>query len=139
MRDLVAQLQGFEAQFQAAGVFYSWIVSTLGAYITIEPMFYWKDQLDAIHMAHLSPRNQARFSNFELNPQARVLVAQVRDQLRQVMANHDAVHAQMGRFYPYLPGLTPGSQSLVQRIKLALDPHGAMNPGVLGLGPGVRP
>ncbi|NBX55701.1 MAG: FAD-binding oxidoreductase [Betaproteobacteria bacterium] len=121
------------------GVFYSWIISTLGPYITIEPMFYWQDQLDPIHMAHLSPRNQARFSHFEMNPQARALVAQVRDQLRQVMAKHDAVHAQMGRFYPYLSGLTPGSQSLVQRIKATLDPHGAMNPGVLGLEPGGRP
>ena len=55
------------------------------------------------------------------------------------MAKHDAVHAQMGRFYPYLSGLTPGSQSLVQRIKATLDPHGAMNPGVLGLEPGGRP
>ena len=139
MRDLVAQLQGLEPQLQAVGVFYSWIISTLGPYITIEPMFYWQDQLDPIHMAHLSPRNQARFSHFEMNPQARALVAQVRDQLRQVMAKHDAVHAQMGRFYPYLSGLTPGSQSLVQRIKATLDPHGAMNPGVLGLEPGGRP
>lgn len=139
MRDLVAQLQGLEPQLQAVGVFYSWIISTLGPYITIEPMFYWQDQLDPIHMAHLSPRNQARFSHFEVNQPARALVAQVRDQLRQVMANHDAVHAQMGRFYPYLSGLTPGSQSLVQRIKATLDPHGAMNPGVLGLEPGGRP
>ena len=139
MRDLVAQLQGLEPQFQAAGVFYSWIISTMGAYITIEPMFYWKDQLDPVHMAHLSARNQTRFAHFGLNEAARTLVAQVRDQLRQVMAEHDAVHAQMGRFYPYLPGLTQGTQSVVQRIKVALDPLGAMNPGVLGLGPGVRP
>ena len=139
MRDLVAQLQGLEPQFQAAGVFYSWIISTMGAYITIEPMFYWKDQLDPVHMAHLSARNQTRFAHFGLNETARTLVAQVRDQLRQVMAEHDAVHAQMGRFYPYLPGLTPGTQSVVQRIKAALDPLGALNPGVLGLGPGGRP
>ena len=137
MRDLVAQLQGFEAQLQGAGVFYSWIISTMGAYITIEPMFYWHDQLDAIHMAHLTPRNQARFANFEVNEKARTLVAQVRDQLRQVMGEHDAVHAQLGRFYPYLTGLTPGTQSLLGYIKTALDPRGAMNPGVLGLGRGT--
>ena len=139
MRDLVAQLQSHEDQFQAAGVFYSWIISTLGAYITIEPMFYWKDQLDAVHMAHLSPRNQDRFSSFEVNEKARALVAQVREQLRQTMGEHDAVHAQMGRFYPYLPGLTPGTQSLVRDIKTALDPRGALNPGVLGLNRGTNP
>lgn len=139
MRDLVAQLQSHEDQFQAAGVFYSWIISTLGAYITIEPMFYWQDQLDAVHMAHLSPRNQDRFSSFEVNEKARALVAQVREQLRQTMGEHDAVHAQMGRFYPYLPGLTPGTQSLVRDIKTALDPRGALNPGVLGLNRGTNP
>ena len=139
MRDLVAQLQSHEDQFQAAGVFYSWIISTLGAYITIEPMFYWQDQLDAVHMAHLSPRNQDRFSTFEVNEKARALVAQVREQLRQTMGEHDAVHAQMGRFYPYLPGLTPGTQSLVRDIKTALDPRGALNPGVLGLNRGTNP
>jgi D-lactate dehydrogenase (cytochrome) len=139
MRDLVAQLQSHEDQFQAAGVFYSWIISTLGAYITIEPMFYWQDQLDAVHMAHLSPRNQDRFSTFEVNEKARALVAPVREQLRQTMGEHDAVHAQMGRFYPYLPGLTPGTQSLVRDIKTALDPRGALNPGVLGLNRGTNP
>jgi D-lactate dehydrogenase (cytochrome) len=139
MRDLVAQLQSHEDQFQAAGVFYSWIISTLGAYITIEPMFYWQDQLDAVHMAHLSPRNQDRFSTFEVNEKARALVAQVREQLRQTMGEHDAVHAQMGRFYPYLSGLTPGTQSLVRHIKTALDPRGALNPGVLGLNRGSNP
>ena len=134
MRDLWDQLQRYEAQFQQAGIFYSWIISTMGAYITIEPMFYWRDRLDAIHMAHLSPRNQERFANFEVHAGARALVAQVRSHMREVMAQHDAVHAQMGRFYPYLPGLSPGTQSLVQRIKTALDPQAAMNPGVLGLG-----
>lgn len=139
MRDLVTKLHGLETKFQEAGVFYSWIISTMGAYITIEPMFYWHDQLDAIHMAHLSPRNQTRFANFEVNEKARALVAQVRDQLRQVMSEHDAVHAQMGRFYPYLPGLTSGTQNLVNQIKNALDPHGALNPGVLGMGRDATP
>jgi hypothetical protein len=59
--------------------------------------------------------------------------------LRQTMGEHDAVHAQMGRFYPYLPGLTPGTQSLVRDIKTALDPRGALNPGVLGLNRGTNP
>jgi len=139
MRDLVAQLQGFDAQLQDAGVFYSWIISTVGAYITIEPMFYWKDKLDPVHLAHLSPRNQTRFSGFEVNEKARALVAHLRDHLRQVMGEHDAVHAQMGRFYPYLPGLTQGTQSLVKNIKAALDPQGTLNPGVLGLGRAANP
>jgi FAD/FMN-containing dehydrogenase len=45
----------------------------------------------------------------------------------------------MGRFYPYLPGLTQGTQSLVKNIKAALDPQGTLNPGVLGLGRAANP
>ncbi len=135
MRELLATLESAQPQLKDAGIFYSWIISTIGAYITIEPMFYWNDQLDPLHMKHLSDRNQARFSKFEVNHKARNLVQQVREQMRRVMSAHDAVHGQMGRFYPYLPQLTPGTKDFVQRIKQAMDPHGTMNPGVLGLGP----
>ena len=48
------------------------------------------------------------------------------------MRAHDAEHAQLGRFYPYLSRLEPGAQALATRIKDALDPGRRMNPGVLG-------
>lgn len=133
MRELQAKLAGEGAALAEAGIQHSWIISTIGAYVTIEPMFYWSDQLDAIHLAHLSERNQTRFGHFSVNTGARKLLTRLREELRDVMREHDAVHGQMGRFYPYLPLLDSATQSLVLRIKDALDPDRKMNPGVLGL------
>ena len=133
MRELQAKLAGEGAALAEAGIQHSWIISTIGAYVTIEPMFYWSDQLDAIHLTHLSERNQTRFGHFNVNAGARKLLTRLREELRDVMREHDAVHGQMGRFYPYLPLLDSATQSLVLRIKDALDPDRKMNPGVLGL------
>ena len=115
------------------GISVSHIVSTLGAYVTIEPMFYWRDALDPLHMGHLSERNRARFAGFVPNPEARQLVREARQALTAVMDAHGAVHAQIGRFYPLLDRMTPGAAALLRRVKAMLDPDGRMNPGALGL------
>ena len=133
MRALQAKLTSEAAAMATVGIKHSWIISTIGAYVTIEPMFYWQDQLDAIHLAHLSERNQTRFGQGSVNAGARELLTRLRAELRDVMREHDAVHGQMGRFYPYLPLLDSATQTLVSRIKHALDPARTMNPGVLGL------
>ena len=133
MQALQLALNDKMSVFQSEGVSYSWIISTIGAYITIEPMFYWMDQLDEIHFSNLSSRNQSRFSGRKINQPARDLVRESRENLRQIMSKYGAVHTQLGRFYPYLSLMSPESQGFVQRIKKALDPDGLMNSGVLGL------
>ena len=117
----------------SAGIKYSWLISSSGAYISIEPMFYWLDELDPIHFAHLSERNRTRFGGRPANLAARALVTQMRGELRDIMDAHQAVHAQLGRFYRYTDQMTMESGDFVRRIKQALDPQGRMNPGVLGL------
>ena len=132
MAALLARLAAEEATLGDAGISHSWMISSSGAYVTIEPMFYWKDQLDAIQLSHLSERNRTRFGGGAVNQPARALVRRLRGELRDIMREHDAQHAQLGRFYPYLPLLEPGAQVLATRIKDALDPARRMNPGVLG-------
>ena len=114
--------------FAAAGIRVNWIMSAAGPQVTIEPMFYWPDTLDPLHLSVLSDRNRDRFGGRPRNDAARPAVEEARAALARVFAGHGAVHAQLGRFYEAPPAV------LLARVKAALDPRGGMNPGVLGLG-----
>jgi len=105
----------------------NWLLGSTGASITMEPMFYWRDALDPLHMKYLSERNRARFGNAAPNPEARAFVRELRIAVRDVMDRHGATHHQIGRFY------VPPSGDMLARIKSLLDPGRRMNPGVLGL------
>ncbi len=135
VRAAMADLQMFVArhssQMQELGVSASWLISSAGFYIVIEPMLYWPDQLDPLHMQYLSPRNKQRFGGFAANPAARELVHTMRSGMRDVMDQHGAVHSQLGRFYRLEGQGIP--DNLMPRLKAALDPNHNMNPGVLGL------
>ncbi len=131
MRDLQAFVASRAVEMQDHGVTASWLISSAGPYVVIEPMLYWRDALDPIHMRYLSPRNQNRFGNFKPDPDARRLVRALREGLRDVIDRHDAVHSQIGRFYR-LEG-AERSDGLLARLKAALDTRNQINPGVLGL------
>jgi D-lactate dehydrogenase (cytochrome) len=136
-RECMAALQNHlnesAAAMERAGVTVQWLASSAGAYVTIEPMFYWRDALDPIQLAHLSERNRARFGGAAENTAARELVRRLRAELRDVFGRHGAVHAQVGRFYQLTERMDAGSRDLLARVKHALDPNGRMNPGSLGL------
>lgn len=131
MAALQAHFATNQAQLDALGITHSWMISSMGAYITIEPMLYWRDALDPIHLQHLSERNRARFGNFAVNQPARDRVRALRRELCDIMDRHQATHAQIGRFYRFAQLMDSGSRALLERIKLALDPQGTMNPGAL--------
>ena len=133
MAALRAHLAAQDQALASTGVSVQWLVSSVGAYVTIEPMFYWRDTLDAIHMAHLSERNRARFGGIRENLAARSLVQRLRAELRDILDAHDAVHAQIGRYYRLTELMDPGSRDLLTLVKRALDPEGHINPGVMGL------
>jgi D-lactate dehydrogenase (cytochrome) len=113
------------------GVSVSHIISSLGAYVTIEPMFYWRDALDPLHMRHLSEKNRARFGAFAANPAARDAVREARKALAAVMDAHGAVHAQIGRHYALAGRMMPEGAALLRQVKAMLDPDRRMNPGAL--------
>ncbi|MFN0304575.1 MAG: FAD-binding oxidoreductase [Burkholderiales bacterium] len=131
MAALQSHLALHEPVLSALGITHSWMISSAGAYITIEPMLYWPDVLDPIHLQHLSARNRVRFGSFAPNPAARERVRALRMEICELMDRHDAIHAQIGRYYPYADRMDTGSRELLQRIKHALDPNGTMNPGAL--------
>jgi FAD/FMN-containing dehydrogenase len=131
MADLQAFVAGRTAQMQDLDVSASWLMSAAGPHVVIEPMLYWNDRLDPLHMQYLSARNRERFGSFAPNPAAREFVRIMREQLRDIMDRHGAVHSQIGRFYRMNASGIPGD--LLSRLKRALDPHHRLNPGVLGL------
>lgn len=136
MRAIAACLAEHQPALARHGVTVSHLLSSLGAYITIEPMFYWRDTLTPLHLRHLSARNQARFADVPPNPGARQAVAEARAALTAVMDSHGAAHAQIGRYYALGTRLEPGAAALLARVKAMLDPQARMNPGVLQLGDG---
>jgi len=133
MAALQDHLAAAEAALAADGISGSFLLSSLGAYMTIEPMFYWPDALDPIHMANLSERNRARFGGRPVNSAARETVRRMRGELTAILDAHGAVHSQIGRFYRFGEALAPGTRALLEGLKRLLDPAGRMNPGALGL------
>ena len=134
LADLQALFDRYRSEMTRMGVRHSYLMSAPGAFVTIEPMFFWVDALDALHLKHLSARNRERFAGRPPNYEARKLVAQLRAEVRDCFERHDAVHAQAGRFYRHAERLDPGSRALLERLRDALDAEHRMNPGVLGLG-----
>jgi hypothetical protein len=135
VRAAMADLQAFVAsrasQMQELGVSASYLISSAGFYIVIEPMMYWADQLDPLHMRYLSARNRERFGSFTPNPAGRELVSAMRSGMRDIIDRHGAVHSQLGRFYRLAGQGIPAK--LMPRLKATLDPKHGINPGVLGL------
>lgn len=130
-REIAALLDAERDAMADVGVHHGCLIACPAAYVTIEPMFFWPDALDDLHVRHLSERNRKRFSGRAPNPDARALVMRLRERLRDCFERHDAVHAQVGRFYRHVERLDPGSARLLQRLREALDAPGLMNPGVL--------
>lgn len=109
------------------GIQVNWLLMSTGDEVTMEPMFYWPDALEPLHLRFLSLRNRGRFAHVAPNPAARDCVRMLRVAVRDAMDAHGAAHNQIGRFY------APPTGELLQRIKTGLDPDRRMNPGVLGL------
>ncbi|MEN9774346.1 MAG: hypothetical protein RL322_1416 [Pseudomonadota bacterium] len=119
-------------EFARHEIAHSILMSTGGAFVTIEPMFLWADELDPLHFEHLAERHWSRFGGRPARPDARTEVVRHREAIRAILESHGAVHVQVGRFYRHLECLDPGSQALLKTVRAALDPNAQLNPGALG-------
>lgn len=99
----------------------------------LEPVFFWPDEIDAIHEASVEPGHLARLKRFPANPQARAAVMAIRGEMLELFSELGASHLQIGKSYRYREGLSDEAWQLVSAIKRALDPQGRVNPGSLGL------
>lgn len=136
--EVVSRVQMFFAEHDGAlaahDIKHSYIVSAASAsHWLIEPMFYWRDGLTPLHLAHLSARNRERFGAAADNPAAREAVFACRRQLLELFAELGAVHLQLGKVYDYSGRMDPGAVAVATAIKDVLDPQRRLNPGNLGL------
>ncbi|MEQ8516268.1 MAG: FAD-binding oxidoreductase [Chromatocurvus sp.] len=98
----------------------------------LEPVFFWPDEIDAIHEASVEPAHLARLKRFPANPEARAAVMAIRSEMLELFSELGASHLQIGKSYRYREGLSAAAWQLASAIKQAVDPNGRVNPGSLG-------
>lgn len=108
------------------------VVST--SVFVLEPVFFWPDELKALHRDSLEPAHLKRLKGFPEDLEARAAVSAIRQDLVAAYTELGASHLQLGKSYNYQQGLRPESLALVTALKNMLDPQCIMNPGVLGFG-----
>ena len=94
-----------------------------------EPVLYWPDAQLPAHARRTGdtlPRHPA-------NPAAAALVAQISAEMIEILHSAGAAHLQIGRTYPWARNRDAGALALARAIKAEIDPHGLINPGVIGL------
>jgi FAD/FMN-containing dehydrogenase len=134
---LQAVLAGFADRFAQAGISTGYLFTHLETNaITVEPVFYWPDERFAVHAQAVEPAHLARLPAPRANAEAAALVQAARAQVLSEFTRFGCAHFQIGRTYPYRQSLDAATWGLVETLKSALDPSGALNPGVLGLDPG---
>ena len=99
----------------------------------VEPVFYWPDQLNALHRHSVEAAVLRKVNHFPEDLAARGEVIRMRDELIALFRDMGAVHLQIGRRYPYPEGLQDTPRRLMSALKRLLDPDGRINPGALGL------
>jgi D-lactate dehydrogenase (cytochrome) len=136
---VVQHVEGFFAKhgelLESHDIRHSFILSAVsGSHWLIEPMFYWRDVLTPLHLAHLSPRNRTRFAGAAADETARATVFALRRKLADLFDELGGVHVQLGKFYGYRERVDPGAYELATALKDVLDPENRLNRGNLGWG-----
>ncbi len=99
----------------------------------IEPVFYWPDQLNALHRDTVEDAVLAKVTDFAANPEARAEVLRIRREVIGLFNQQGTLHLQIGRTYPFQAGLRNTPRNTIRALKAMLDPEGRINPGSLGV------
>jgi FAD/FMN-containing dehydrogenase len=98
---------------------------------SFESVYHWPDRWLALHRATAEPAFLAKLPPDVPNPAGSALVAELRERTLDLFDELGVASNQLGRTYRYYDNLAPGTRSLLDALKAALDPGGLMNPGVL--------
>jgi FAD/FMN-containing dehydrogenase len=120
--------------FEAQGVYVGYLFTALSTNaLIIEPVFYWPDSRHALIDSTVEAQHLSRLPTLPPNPEAFAVVADARRRVIEICTAFGCGHFQIGRAYPYRESRDAAAWSLIETVKAALDPTGALNPGGLGL------
>ena len=122
------------ATLEQFGIETGYLIAVVSEQITVlEPVFFWPDELNALHEHSLEKDHLARLNRFDAVPGAWDAVHQVKSEVVETLSAEGASHLQLGKAYHYHTALKAPALDLISGIKQSLDPDGIMNPGALGL------
>ena len=100
----------------------------------LEPIIFWPDRLSPYRASWAAPEQREQFADAPDNGAARAAALDLRRRMIEMFRDIGALHLQLGKVYPYREALDGTvAWDVVSAIKDQLDPHHAINPGVLGL------
>lgn len=131
---ILALFAARKTDMDALGIHTGTLMTALGGQGTlIEPCLYWPDASNPLIDATVEATHLAKLPKHPHNPAAWALARELKAALVDIFFDHGAAHFQIGRTYRFRDGLDPAVDALLKAVKTQLDPHGRMNPGVLGL------
>jgi len=137
-QDVCTSVQKFFAERSALmeqhGITQGTICFAVGStMVGYEPVISWEDKQLAAHDRVKMKSDLETLAKFSERPVASQTVAAIRQDLVSLFTEAGAGHCQIGKAYRYRQTRQPQTYALLQSIKNAVDPHGLMNPGSLGL------
>ena len=127
-------MQSYKARMDAARIISADIFTAIGpSSLLCEPVFYWPDSHTDYQRKMTSDFWSDNWQETPDNPEARELVAEIKDAIIDLQFKHGAAHIQIGKQYPYMRGRSEQSIKFLTALKSELDPDHIINPGALGL------
>ena len=125
------------ADMQRLGVWCGGMFMTMGSSAFLyELAFYWPGAQSAYHRLTLPQPYLAALPQRADDAQTMSFIDTLKRDLVALYSEHQAVHFQLGKTYPYGSVLSAPALALVRALKRELDPQNLMNPGALELAPG---
>lgn len=128
-----ALIASYRERMAAARVTHSTLFTAMNTHaFSFEAVYHWPDRWLPLHRATADAAFLAKLPPDAPNPAGAALVAELAERTLDLYDELGVASNQLGRTYRYYDNLAPGTRSLLDALKAALDPQGLMNPGVLG-------
>ncbi len=132
--DIDTLFESMALEFETHGIYTGALFTTLSTNgLIIEPVFYWPEEIYAIHEQTVDPSVLKHIKRYDKNLAATAVVETARQKILNIFTKYGAAHFQIGRTYPYVENMSPETNALLNMIKSGLDPDGIINSGSLGL------